>query len=228
MTIADQVETDARIRRDVANAKNILGAKVPSAVSRLGKTLNDISTLDPASATTEQLLAAQQSLQAARTEFNQVDAAFKGTLLVGNKPVQTGLTLDMVKPQLDALNESQLRIQDALESRGVKSGEIPGYQSPLDWLNFVAPDFYNSVRGLNATALENFERDAAYYGLDPNEPTLAMARDIRAIQPGQTEAGLRAYVGGHQPPVASAALVRAAFGDQSGGYAEAAGHVDAP
>src|SRR5207249_4999714 len=221
MNFADQLETEARIKRDVANAKNVLGAKVPSAVSRLGKTLNDLSTLDPASATTEQLLAAQQSLQAARQEFNAVDHAFKGALTIAGKPVNTGLTLDMVKPQLDALNESQLRIQDLLEQRGIQKGQIPGYQDPLGWLNFLDSPLYQQYAG----AQQGVADEPA--GLQNPE----IAATLKGIQPGQTETGLRQLISrglpARVPRPAPEALIPRAFGGGED-FAPVVSAMDAP
>jgi len=226
MSLAKGFDQEAQIRKDIASAKNVLGAKVPSAVSRLGKTLTDISSLDPASATTEQLLAAQNELQGARQEFNAIDHAFKGGVTIAGKPIDTGLSLDMVKPQLDALNESQLRIQDALESRGVQSGAIPGYQSPQDWLNFLDSPLYQQYT--TGTPRVDLAAGTVEEPADLQNPEIAAA--LKGIQPGQTESGLRQLIGrglpARVPRPAPEALVGPAFGGED--FSAAASAIDAP
>lgn len=215
MNIARSIDDAARYKRDMASMRNVLGAKVPSAVSRLSKTLSGVSSLDPTTASTDELMAAQQQLQAARGEFNSVDHAFKGALTVMGKPVNTGLSMDQVKPQIDALNKVQLAIQDELERRGTPSGQIPGYQSPVAWANATNPDAFRATTGRlgyesdgetpilmslagadrDPAAYANYARDPGAYGIDPNDPTLDRYRKLSGAGPGNTRATLSSLFG---------------------------------
>ena len=132
-----------RESRQARSVEVLLQTKVPAAVARLDQTVKDLEQLTTA-APTETLLATWRELIDTRLEFNAVDHAFKpGRVMIGNRRVDTRLTLDTVAPQLQALTLAELRIQDELARRGVEP--IPAGRSARDWLVALAPDLYQQA-----------------------------------------------------------------------------------
>ena len=182
-------------------ADDALRAKVAATLSRLATTLTWVSHLDRAIASTDELLAAQQQLQNARTDVNAIDHVFK-TASAGS-----GVSLDAVRPQLDALNAAQLRTQDELERRGVAPRDIPGYRTPLDWLSYVGPEYFDAYRAA-ASSFGPYDWTSGTAAMRQPYDDPALRAALAAIRPGHTEDGLREMMTRLSPTVRPAPPVR--------------------
>lgn len=198
MNIAKSIDEKNRVERDTASAKELMGQKVPAAVSGLGAAHEAYSSLgDVGGVPTEQLLSTLSQLDSARQGFNQVDHAFKGGVTIAGKQVDTGL------PGINAIagmdpNVPILRIQDELMRRGIPLEGIPGGRTINEWLSSVSPELvskygpptYDQTAYDPETGLPGGPGGRAMSGTPWNEIAPDVQAKLGAIQPGQWESGL--------------------------------------